>query len=80
MTTIQDRIIISFDNFRNFDGSEYGLVLHEKIKQFLIKSIKEVEEETRKEVVEECKQKMAQSNEWWNKKFLSITNKESKNG
>lgn len=73
MTTIQDRIEILknifFANRVKCDNEQF---LIEDINNL----IKEVQEETRKEVYEECKQKMAQSNEWWNKKFLSITNKE----
>lgn len=78
MTTIQDRIIKDFrKNIKPWIKKEGPYWPDwDKVEQFLIQSIKEVEEETRKEVVEECKQKMAQSNEWWNKKLLSITNKE----
>ena len=36
---LQSEAVIKFDNFRNFDGSEYGLVLHEKIKELLLDQI-----------------------------------------
>ena len=51
LSKLQSEAEIKFDNFRNFDGSEYGLVLHEKIKKFIADQIQKAVEETRKEVI-----------------------------
>lgn len=53
LSKLQSEAEIKFDNFRNFDGSEYGLVLHEKIKTFIQYQIQKAYSKGREEVIKE---------------------------
>lgn len=85
MTTIQDRIIKDFWIFWGI--GPFGSLKYKKgkeLEQFLIKSIKEVEEETRKKILEQVKDCFIESQFRTvvdKTKFnnLSITNKEKQN-
>lgn len=52
---LQSETEIKFDNFRNFDGSEYGLVLHEKIKTFIQYQIQKAYSNGREEVLKKLR-------------------------
>lgn len=77
--TILEKIEKHNEDVMSFPTPRELLNANKRLEHFLTTAINQAYEAGREEEVENCKQKMAQSNEWWNKKLLSLTTKEDKN-